>query len=91
MTLAGKGEWYLLIYVILVFTVYDKCNTNYIHPNNVQIISSLVIDIRVAPKIWEPGDQHSPGVLPPARSVEKRACVRRLLASLRNWLKCHKM
>ena len=30
----------------------------------------------MAPKIWEPRDQHSPGTLSPARSVKKRAWVR---------------
>ena len=76
MTLVGKGGWYLLMYVILVFsTVDDKCNTSYIHQNIVRILPSLVIDIRVAPKIWKPRDQHSTGSLPPARSVEKRAWV----------------
>ena len=42
------------------------------HPKNVRILPSLVIDIRVAPKIWEPRDQHSPGSLPRARGTEKR-------------------
>ena len=30
----------------------------------------------VALRIWERRDQHSPGSLPPARSVEKRAWLR---------------
>ena len=34
------------------------------------------MDIRMAPKIWEPRDQHSPGSLLPATRVEKRAWVR---------------
>ena len=31
MTFAGEGGWYLLMYVILVLTVDDKCKMSYIH------------------------------------------------------------
>jgi hypothetical protein len=46
-----------------VINIDEKCDTIYIYANNVRTLPSLVIDIHVAPKIWEPRDQHSPGSL----------------------------
>ena len=46
------------------------------------------IFILVAPEIWEPHDQHSPGYFPPARSVEKRAWVRGCLLSFKFMANC---
>ena len=72
MTLAGEGGWYLYLILQLMTSVTQVTFTEITY---MQILPSLVIDIQVAPKIWEPRDQHSPGSLPPARSVEKRAWV----------------
>ena len=35
----------------------------------------LSSNILVAPEIWEPHDQHSPGSLPPARGVKEKAYI----------------
>jgi hypothetical protein len=65
-----------------LLTVYSKLVDNLGQALRRQLVGRLatrcetfacVIDMHVAPKIWKPRDQHSPGSLPPARSVEKRA------------------
>ena len=72
MTLAGEGAWHLLIIITLYLTTLAPTTTKVDFHGD----PSLVVDIRVASKIWELRDQHSLGSLPPERSVEKRAWVR---------------
>jgi hypothetical protein len=56
-----------------VINIDEKYDTIYIYANKVRTLPSLVINIHVAPKIWEPRDQYSPGSLPPARSAASSA------------------